>query len=108
VGACLSAGIQGGRARDRDKDLLDVAEEVSGLTITDPRGLSNLVKKRQKNQLIAVGAGSEEKTPFPSRSWQDTYDMLLGCGRSSNLFRRLESQCPAPSSLRQSVAPLPV
>lgn len=27
-----------------DKDLLDVAEEVSGLTITDPRGFWNLVK----------------------------------------------------------------
>lgn len=31
-----------------DKDLLDVAEEVSGLTITDPRGFWNLVKKRPR------------------------------------------------------------
>lgn len=31
-----------------DKNLLDVAEEVSGLTITDPRGFWNLVKKRPK------------------------------------------------------------
>lgn len=29
-----------------DKDLLDVAHEVSGLTITDPRGFWNLAKKR--------------------------------------------------------------
>ena len=29
-----------------DKDLLDVANEVSGVTITDPRGFWNLVKKR--------------------------------------------------------------
>jgi putative PIN family toxin of toxin-antitoxin system len=29
-----------------DKDLLDVANEVSGLTITDPRGFWNLAKKR--------------------------------------------------------------
>lgn len=29
-----------------DKDLLDIAEEVSGLTITDPRGFWNLAKKR--------------------------------------------------------------
>lgn len=29
-----------------DKDLLDVATRVSGLTITDPRGFWNLVKKR--------------------------------------------------------------
>ena len=29
-----------------DKDLLDVADEVSGLTITDPRGFWNLAKKR--------------------------------------------------------------
>jgi putative PIN family toxin of toxin-antitoxin system len=28
-----------------DKDLLDIAEQVAGLTITDPRGLWNLVKK---------------------------------------------------------------
>lgn len=28
-----------------DKDLLDVANEVSGLTITDPRGFWNLAKK---------------------------------------------------------------
>ncbi len=31
-----------------DKDLLDVADEVSGLTITDPRGFWNLAKKRPK------------------------------------------------------------
>ena len=31
-----------------DKDLLDVANEVSGLTITDPRGFWNLVKKRSR------------------------------------------------------------
>ena len=31
-----------------DKDLLDVANEVSGLTITDPRGFWNLVKKRPR------------------------------------------------------------
>jgi uncharacterized protein len=31
-----------------DKDLLDVANEVSGLTITDPRGFWNLAKKRPK------------------------------------------------------------
>ena len=31
-----------------DKDLLDVAHEVSGLTITDPRGFWNLVKKRSR------------------------------------------------------------
>lgn len=31
-----------------DKDLLDVAEQVSDLTITDPRGFWNLVKKRTK------------------------------------------------------------
>ena len=29
-----------------DKDLLDVAKEVSGLTLTDPRGFWNLAKKR--------------------------------------------------------------
>lgn len=29
-----------------DKDLLDVADEVPGLTITDPRGFWNLSKKR--------------------------------------------------------------
>lgn len=28
-----------------DKDVLDIAEEVSGLTITDPRGFWNLAKK---------------------------------------------------------------
>ena len=31
-----------------DKDLLDVVEQVSGLTITDPRGFWNLAKKRPK------------------------------------------------------------
>jgi uncharacterized protein len=31
-----------------DKDLLDVANEVSGLTITDPRGFWNLAKKRPR------------------------------------------------------------
>lgn len=31
-----------------DKDLLDVAGEVGGLTITDPRGFWNLVKKRPR------------------------------------------------------------
>ena len=31
-----------------DKDLLDVADEVRGLTITDPRGFWNLAKKRPK------------------------------------------------------------
>ena len=31
-----------------DKDLLDVADEVSGLTITDPRGFWNLAKKRPR------------------------------------------------------------
>jgi putative PIN family toxin of toxin-antitoxin system len=31
-----------------DKGLLDVANEVSALTITDPRGFWNLVKKRRK------------------------------------------------------------
>jgi uncharacterized protein len=31
-----------------DKDLLDIAEQVVGLTITDPRGFWNLVKKRPK------------------------------------------------------------
>lgn len=31
-----------------DKDLLDVAEEVSDLTITDPRGFWNLMKKRPR------------------------------------------------------------
>lgn len=33
-----------------DKDLLDVADGVSGLTITDPRGFWNLAKKRPKNK----------------------------------------------------------
>ena len=31
-----------------DRDLLDVAAHVSGLTITDPRGFWNLVKKSSK------------------------------------------------------------
>lgn len=31
-----------------DKDLLDIAEQVAGLTITDPRGFWNLAKKRPK------------------------------------------------------------
>lgn len=31
-----------------DKDLLDVAHEVRGLTITDPRGFWNLAKKRPR------------------------------------------------------------
>ena len=31
-----------------DKDLLDLANEVSGLTITDPRGFWSLVKKRPR------------------------------------------------------------
>jgi len=31
-----------------DKDLLDVAEQVSDLTITDPRGFWNLAKKRPR------------------------------------------------------------
>ena len=31
-----------------DKDLLDVADEVAGLTITDPRGFWNLVRKRPR------------------------------------------------------------
>ena len=31
-----------------DKDLLDVASEVSGLRITDPRGFWNLAKKRPR------------------------------------------------------------
>jgi len=31
-----------------DKDLLDVADEVRGLTITDPRGFWNLAKKRPR------------------------------------------------------------
>jgi putative PIN family toxin of toxin-antitoxin system len=31
-----------------DKDLLDVAKQVSGLAITDPRGFWNLVKKLSK------------------------------------------------------------
>lgn len=31
-----------------DKHLLDVAEEVGGLTITDPRGFWSLVKKRPR------------------------------------------------------------
>jgi putative PIN family toxin of toxin-antitoxin system len=31
-----------------DKDLLDVANEVSGLTILDPRGFWNLAKKRPR------------------------------------------------------------
>ena len=31
-----------------DKDLLDIAEKVTGLTITDPRGFWNLAKKRPK------------------------------------------------------------
>ena len=31
-----------------DKDLLDVTDQVSDLTITDPRGFWNLVKKRSK------------------------------------------------------------
>ena len=31
-----------------DKDLLDVEDEVSGLTVTDPRGFWNLAKKRPR------------------------------------------------------------
>jgi uncharacterized protein len=31
-----------------DKDLLDIAAKVTGLTITDPRGFWNLAKKRPK------------------------------------------------------------
>jgi putative PIN family toxin of toxin-antitoxin system len=31
-----------------DKDLLDVANEVSGVTITDPRGFWNIAKKRPR------------------------------------------------------------
>ena len=31
-----------------DKDLLDAANEVSGLTITDPRGFWNLAKRRPR------------------------------------------------------------
>ena len=31
-----------------DKDLLDVAEQVRDLTITDPRGFWNLAKKRPR------------------------------------------------------------
>ncbi len=31
-----------------DKDLLDVADKVGGLTITDPRGFWNLVRKRSR------------------------------------------------------------
>ena len=31
-----------------DKDLLDVADKVRGLTITDPRGFWNLAKKRPR------------------------------------------------------------
>ena len=31
-----------------DKDLLDVADEVRGLTITDPRGFWNLAKKQPR------------------------------------------------------------
>ena len=31
-----------------DKDLLDIAGKVTGLTITDPRGFWNLAKKRPK------------------------------------------------------------
>ena len=31
-----------------DKDLLDIAAKVTGLTITDPRGFWNLVKKRPR------------------------------------------------------------
>lgn len=31
-----------------DKDFLDVADEVAGLTITDPRGFWNLAKKRPR------------------------------------------------------------
>lgn len=31
-----------------DKDLLDVANQISGLTITDPRGFWNLAKKRPR------------------------------------------------------------
>ena len=31
-----------------DKDLLDVADRITDLTITDPRGFWNLVKKRTK------------------------------------------------------------
>ena len=31
-----------------DKDLLDVAKEVSGITITDPRGFWNLAKKQPR------------------------------------------------------------
>lgn len=31
-----------------DKDLLDVAEQVRGLTITDPRGFWNIAKKRPR------------------------------------------------------------
>ena len=31
-----------------DNDLLDVADQVSGLTITDPRGFWNLVKKHSR------------------------------------------------------------
>ena len=31
-----------------DKDLLDIAAKITGLTITDPRGFWNLAKKRPK------------------------------------------------------------
>jgi predicted nucleic acid-binding protein len=31
-----------------DRDLLDVADEVTGLTITEPRGFWSLAKKRPK------------------------------------------------------------
>lgn len=31
-----------------NKDLLDVEDEVSGLTVTDPRGFCNLAKKRPR------------------------------------------------------------
>jgi predicted nucleic acid-binding protein len=48
-----------------DKDLLDVADEVAGLTINDRRGFWNLAKKRPKKWLPMLVRRSEEKTPGP-------------------------------------------
>ena len=49
-----------------DKDLLDVADGVTGLTITDPRGFWNLAEKRQENKcfFLRVRRIGRKDSPF--------------------------------------------
>jgi predicted nucleic acid-binding protein len=48
IGSAIALATKADVLVTGDKDLLDVAHEVMGITITDPRGFWNLAKKRPR------------------------------------------------------------